>query len=140
MILPRFITVPLAAFGTHPDPHVTAGSGPPDYPPIAHRNPAQWFDAWKYPGYCPPVPPWCRCGPRRAPARSHSAGPPPASTSTTAFTCGGRASQVMPRPPPTQVRRATITGLRPGPYRAKVVPVNFYQHAGPAAEVTFTIP
>jgi hypothetical protein len=36
--------------------------------------------------------------------------------------------------------RATITGLRPGRYRAKVVSVNFYQHTGPAAKVTFTIP
>ena len=46
----------------------------------------------------------------------------------------------MPRWPPPRSGRATITGLRPGHYRAEVVPVNFYQHAGPAAEVTFTVP
>ena len=35
---------------------------------------------------------------------------------------------------------ATITGLRPGHYLAKVVPVNFKKRAGAAAKVTFTIP
>ena len=35
---------------------------------------------------------------------------------------------------------ATLTGLRPGSYRARVVPVNFKQQTGQAAEVTFTIP
>jgi hypothetical protein len=35
---------------------------------------------------------------------------------------------------------ATITGLRPGRYLAKVVPVNFKKHTGPAAKVTFKIP
>jgi hypothetical protein len=35
---------------------------------------------------------------------------------------------------------ATITGLRPGRYLAKVVPVNFKKRPGRAAEVTFKIP
>jgi hypothetical protein len=35
---------------------------------------------------------------------------------------------------------ATITGLQPGNYLAKVVPVNFKQRTGRAARVTFTIP
>jgi hypothetical protein len=34
----------------------------------------------------------------------------------------------------------TITGLPPGSYQAKVVPVNFKQKTGPAARVTFTVP
>jgi hypothetical protein len=36
--------------------------------------------------------------------------------------------------------RATITGLQPGRYQAKVVPVNFKKKTGPAARVTFTVP
>ena len=35
---------------------------------------------------------------------------------------------------------ATVTGLRPGRFRAKVVAVNLYDRTGPAAEVTFTVP
>ena len=56
--LPRFIAVPLAAFGDNPGaPGNSARSGPQDYPQIVQRNPSQWFDAWDYPGTgCPPVP------------------------------------------------------------------------------------
>jgi hypothetical protein len=35
---------------------------------------------------------------------------------------------------------ATITGLRPGHYQARVVPVNFKKRSGRAARVTFTVP
>jgi len=35
---------------------------------------------------------------------------------------------------------ATITGLPPGIYQATVVPVNFKQHTGRPARVTFTVP
>ena len=40
----------------------------------------------------------------------------------------------------TQKNSATITGLQPGDYQATVVPVNFKQQTGRAAEVTFTVP
>ena len=40
----------------------------------------------------------------------------------------------------TQRTGATITGLQSGSYRARVVPVNFKQQTGRAAEVTFTVP
>ena len=35
---------------------------------------------------------------------------------------------------------ATVTGLRPGQYRATVVPVNFKKNTGRPAEVSFAIP
>jgi hypothetical protein len=140
VILPRFITVPLAAFGTHPDPHVTAGSGPPDYPPIAHRDPSQWFDAWKYPGDCPPVPAVVSLRAMPGPGRVTLGWPDagldihyrvylqgPGEPGTAPVTSVGSDG-------------AVITGLRPGAYRARVVPANLYQHTGPAAEVTFTVP
>jgi hypothetical protein len=36
--------------------------------------------------------------------------------------------------------RAIITGLRPGRYQARVVPVNFKEKTGRGARVTFTVP
>jgi len=140
VILPRFITVALAAFGPRPDPHVTAGSGPPDYPPIVHRDPAQWFDAWKYPGDCPPVP--AVVSVRAAPGPGQVTLGWPAAGLDIDYRVYLRGPGERGDVPvaSAQVGRATITGLRPGHYRAEVVPVNFYQHAGPAAEVTFTVP
>jgi len=35
---------------------------------------------------------------------------------------------------------ATLSGLRPGTYLARVVPANLRQDTGPAAQVTFTVP
>ena len=52
--LPRFIAVPLAAFGDGAGAQVNAvRSGPPDYPRIVPRDPSQWFDAWSFPERLP---------------------------------------------------------------------------------------
>jgi hypothetical protein len=138
--LPRFVTVPLAAFGAKPVGN-SATSGPQDDPRIVPQNPSQWFDAWDYPGTgCPPV---------------------PALTSVQATPSTGKLTLSWPdaglglhyrvylqgpgesggTPVATATAdSATITRLQPGRYLAKVVPVNFKNHAGPAAKVTFTIP
>ncbi|HJZ26876.1 MAG TPA: hypothetical protein VJ370_11440, partial [Streptosporangiaceae bacterium] len=138
--LPRFITVPLAAFGAKPVGN-SATSGPQDDPRIVSQNPSQWFDAWDYPGTgCPPVP-----------------GLAPVTASVQA----GKVTLTWPdaglglnyhvylqgpgEPGGTPVATAsadsaTITRLRPGRYLAKVVPVNFKKRPGRAAEVTFKIP
>jgi hypothetical protein len=138
VILPRFIAVPMAALGD--DPGAQASSGPPDYPPIVQQDPSQWFDAWKYPNDCPPVPGvvavqarpgagqvtlhWPDAGlDIRYRVYLHGPGEPGQAPVTTAHADG-----------------ATIRGLRPGRYRAEVVPINFYSHTGPPAEVTFTVP
>jgi hypothetical protein len=136
VILPRFIAVPMTAFG--PDARAApARSGPPDYPPIVQQDPSQWFDAWTYPGDCPPVPAVASVqalpGPGKVTLNWPDAG----------LDIGYRV--YLQGPGDTPVTRAsapsaTITGLRSGRYRAKVVPVNLYQYTGPAAEVTFTIP
>ncbi len=141
MTLPRFIAVPLAAFGDDAGAQVnSARSGAPDYPRIVPRDPSQWFDAWDYPGGCPPVPGLASAHARPGTGkvtlswpdaglgvryRVYLQGPgePGDIPVTTAYADG-----------------ATITGLRPGDYQAKVVPVNFKKHTGPAAEVTFTVP
>ena len=139
VILPRFIAVPLAAFGAGANAGAVT-SGPPDYPPIVQQDPSQWFDAWKYPGDCPPVP-------AVASARAR----PAAGKVTVSWPGAGldiryRVYLQGPgEPGRTPVATAsadavTITGLRPGRYRATVVPVNFYARAGPAARVAFTVP
>jgi hypothetical protein len=138
--LPRFITVPLAAFGDHPGGYL-ARSGPQDDPRIVPRDPSQWFDAWAYPGAgCPPVPGLASVQARPGTGkvtlswpdaglsihyRVYLQGPgePGGTPVVTAYADG-----------------ATITGLQPGRYQAKVVPVSFKRRLGRAAEVTFTIP
>jgi hypothetical protein len=140
VILPRFIAVPLAAFGDHAGAHVTAGSGPSPYPPIVQRDPAQWFDAWKYPGDCPPVPAVVSVRATPGPGRVALGWPDAGLDVHYRVYLQGPGEYGAAPVASLPSDGATITGLRPGTYRAKVVPVNFYQHTGPAAEVTFTVP
>jgi len=139
--LPRFIAVPLAAFGDNPGaPGNSAWSGPQDDPRIVPRNPSQWFDAWAYPGTgCPPVP-----------GLTSVQATPGTGEVTLSWPDAGlgihyRVYLQGPGEPGTAVAtaysdRATITGLQPGSYQATVVTVNFKQKTGQAAKVTFTVP
>jgi hypothetical protein len=137
-IVPRFIAVPLAAFGRDPGAAAQAvRSGPPDYPPIVQQDPSQWFDAWTYPGDCPPVP--------RVP--SVRAQPGTGKVTLNWPDAGLSISYRVYLQGPGQTRtaatgadRVTIAGLPPGTYQAEVVPLNFYEHTGPAGAVTFTVP
>jgi hypothetical protein len=138
--MPRFIAVPLAAFGAKPLAHIPVQSAAADYPHIVAQDPAQWFDQLDYPGECPPV---------------------PALTSLHATPVAGKVALRWPdaglgllyrvylRGPgesgdaPVAIAYgddATVTGLGAGDYQATVVPVNFKRHTGAAAEVTFTVP
>jgi hypothetical protein len=135
VILPRFITVPLTAFAHKANP--SAKAGPPDYPPVVQQNPTQWFDAWSFPGDCPPVP-------RVPPVQ---ATPGPGSVTLTWPDAGLNLTyRVYLRGPgeaavtSASAGHATVTGLKPGRYRAMVIAVNFYKHTGPPATVTFTVP
>jgi hypothetical protein len=139
--LPRFIAVPLAAFGANPGaPGNSAWSGPQDDPRIVPQNPSQWFDAWSYPGTgCPPVP-----------ALASVQATPGTDQVTLSWPDAGlsihyRVYLQGPGEPGTAVATAygdstTIAGLQPGSYQATVVPVNFKLKTGPAARVTFTVP
>jgi hypothetical protein len=138
VILPRFITVPMTAFGNGA-PIAAARSGPPPYPPIVQRDPSQWFDAWNYPGDCPPVP---RVGSVRA---APAPGKVTLSWPDAGLDIHYRVYLQGPGEPgdtpvATAADATTVTRLRPGTYRARVVPVNFYQYTGRAGEVTFTVP
>ena len=133
-----FVTVPLAAFG--PAAQVrSVRSGPSDDPGIARRNPAQWFASWGLRHGCPHIPAVTSV---RASAGSGQVrlswpaglglrylvylkgpGQPGDSPVTTAYHDG-----------------ATLTGLRPGSYVARVVPANLRKYQGRGAKVTFTVP
>jgi hypothetical protein len=136
---PRFITVPLAAFGPGPDMGtgaVRAVSAPPGYPRIVPQHPSQWFNSWSYPDGCPPVP-----GLTAVHAR------PGAGKVTLSWPDAGLGVRYQvwlqgptDIPAATEYRAAaTFTGLRPGAYLARVVPVNTRQEAGASAETTFIV-
>jgi hypothetical protein len=145
VILPRFIAVPMAAFANDPAgpakdapaKDAPAKDAPPDYPPIVQQDPSQWFDAWTYPGDCPPVPRLKPVQARPAPGKVTLSWPDLGLNISYRVYLQGPGNA---RTAATKTTRTTITGLRPGTYQAKVVPVNFYQHTGPAGEVTFTVP
>jgi hypothetical protein len=137
---PRFIAVPLAAFGDDAAPAARlATSGVQDYPELVQRDPAQWFDAWDYPDGCPP-----------APGLASVRATPGTGKVTLSWPDAGLGVRYLiylqgpgrPGATPTAttyIQSATIGGLQPGDYQATVVPLNFKHDAGTAAEVTFTV-
>jgi hypothetical protein len=135
---PKFITVPMAAFGA--SGRYRAAAGPPDYPLIVQQDPAQWSDAWGYPDGCPPVPDLTQV---QAQLKASAV------TLTWPDTGLGLRYRVYLIGPGAAAERlattttadyATITGLSGGTYQARVVPVNIKQDIGLGALVTFTIP
>jgi hypothetical protein len=149
--LPRFISVPLAAFGSAHGPtaqRVTVTAGPADYPQVVARDPDQWFDEWNYQYGCPPVPG----------LTAVSALPHPGSVTLswpdvglglaylvylrTPGTTGYVLKKTVPWVLATQAHplTATISGLPAGKYQAEVVPMNLKIIKGSAARVAFAIP
>ena len=137
--MPRFVAVPLAAFGAVGTLAAKTSSGPADLPRIVQQDPSQWFDAWAYRGGCPPVP-----GLASVQAR------PGAAKVTLSWRGVGLSIRYLvylrgpdePGDSPvttTYADAATITGLRSGEYHATVVPVNAKKHTGTAADVTFAV-
>ena len=136
---PRFLAVPLAWLGGG-GPTGTVQAGAPDYPRIAPQDPGQWFDEWHYPGGCPPVP-----------AVTSVRARPGAGSVTLSWPAAGlgvryRVYVTVPglagilKQATVRQDGATLSGLRPGTYLARVVPANLHQDTGPAAQVTFTVP
>jgi hypothetical protein len=147
--LPRFLSVPLTMFSAASGSgDVTVLTGPADYPRVAARDPSQWFDEWDYPDGCPPVP-----GVRSARARPRAGAvalswpdaglgvgyriylrPPGAASyllrSTVSFVLSTTARTIS----------VTLSGLAPGKYLARVVPINLRLHTGHVGHVAFTVP
>ena len=132
---PRFLVVPESIFGNS---HVaaTTRAGPLDYPRIALQDPGQWFDEWKYPNGCPPVPAVSRV---RAQPKSGAV-----TLSWPGAGLGLRYQVTVQGPGQKQVtvraNNATVSGLPAGTYLARVVPVNLKQQTGSGAQVSFVIP
>jgi hypothetical protein len=138
--LPRFITVPLAAFGANPGGYL-ARSGPQDDPRIVARNPSQWFDAWAYPGAgCPPVPGLASVQARPGTGKVTLSWPDAGLSIHYRVYLQGPGEPGGTPVATAYADGATITGLQPGRYLAKVVPVSFKRRLGRPAEVTFTVP
>ncbi|HLK72616.1 MAG TPA: methyltransferase domain-containing protein [Streptosporangiaceae bacterium] len=140
--LPRFVAVPVTAFGDHPGaPAAAARSGPSDDPRIVPQNPSQWFDAWDYPrGGCPPVPGLTEVQATPATGKVTLSWPDAGlGLRYRVYLLGPGESGGTPVTT-ANADSATITGLQPGSYQAKVVPVNVKTRTGPAAKVTFKIP
>jgi len=147
--MPRFISVPLAMFSGPRDRREDAVmTGPSDYPQVASRDPGQWSNVWNYSNGCPPVP-----GVTSVQVRSRAGAvvlswpdaglgvayrvyvqPPGAA----GYTLSATVSFVLS----TTARfiTATLTGLPPGRYVSRVVPVNLRLRTGGMGQVTFTVP
>ena len=141
LTLPRFVAVPMAAFGDGAGARASqARSGAPGYPQIVQQNPSQWFDAWSYQDGCPPVPALTSVRARPAAGRVTLSWPDAGLRLRYHVFLGGPGESGGTPVKITQKTGATITGLRPGDYQATVVPVNFKKQTGRGAEVTFTVP
>jgi hypothetical protein len=141
LTLPRFVAVPMAAFGDGASARAgQAKSGAPGYPQIVQQDPSQWFDAWSYQDGCPPVPALASVRARPAAGRVTLSWPDAGLRLRYHVLLQGPGESGGTPVKITQKTGATITGLRPGDYQATVVPVNFKKQTGRGAEVTFTVP
>jgi hypothetical protein len=141
LTLPRFVAVPMAAFGDGAGAHANlARSGPVGYPQIVQQNPSQWFDAWSYPDGCPPVPALASVRARPGAGRVTLSWPDAGLRLRYHVYLQGPGEAGGVPVKITQKNGAAVTGLRAGDYQATVVPVNFKQQTGRAAKVTFTVP
>jgi hypothetical protein len=132
---PRFLVVPESIFRNGYGA-ATTRAGPSGYPRIVPQDPGQWFDEWKYPDGCPPVPAVSRV---RAEPRTGAV-----TLSWPGAGLGLRYQVTVQGPGQKQVTvradSTTVSGLASGPYLARVVPVNLKQQAGSGAQVSFTVP
>ena len=131
---PRFVVVPEGIFESVRG--AATRSGPSGYPRIVPPDPRQWFDEWKYPDGCPPVPAVTRV---RAQPKSGAV-----TLSWPGAGLGLRYQVTVQGPGQKQVTvradSATVSGLPAGTYLARVVPVNLKQQTGSGAQVSFVIP
>jgi hypothetical protein len=138
---PRFIAVPQAAFTVGADPpQRLVRAGPSSYPQITLRDPSQWYNAWSFPGGCPPVPGvshvTAQAGPGIARLTWPSAG---IGLQYQIYVAAGSGGFAQVRT--VSSNHVTLTRLTHGlTYQFQVVPVNYYSNAGPGAQITVQIP
>ncbi len=141
MTQPRFIAVSRSAF-TDPAPTVEnlVRASAPGYPQIAQRDPAQWYNAWSFPGGCPPVPGVSRVTAQASAGRARLTWPSAGlGLRYRIYLATGPGGFVHVRS--VIAPQVTITGLTAGStYVFQVVPVSIYSGTGPGADVTVRIP
>ena len=146
LTLPRFVAVPMTAFGDGAAAQANTAQanqgrgGPAGYPQIVQQNPSQWFDAWDYQDGCPPVPALASVRARPGAGRVTLNWPDAGLRLRYHVYLQGPGEPGGAPVKITQKTGATLTGLRPGDYQATVMPVNFKEQTGRAAKVTFTVP
>jgi hypothetical protein len=141
MSQPRFITVPMSAFGgaSHRARGGVAAGAPPHYPAITQQDPAQWFSSWSFPDGCPPVPAVsgiiALAGDGDARLSWPSAG------IGLRYRVYRRAASGWVKVRTVWPAQITLTGLASGgTYEFEVVPVNIYSNTGQAGYVTVRVP
>jgi hypothetical protein len=141
MAQPRFITLPMSAFGGagrrgRAEP---ATGAPPHYPAITQQDPSKWFNSWSFADACPPVPavsgitaqtnssetrlswPSAGIGMRYRVYRQTASG-------------WAKVGTVWPA-------QITVAGLASGSSQEfEVVPVNIYSNTGQAGYITVHVP
>jgi len=132
--------VPEAAFTGGADPQRLVQTGPYIYPQITMRNPSQWYNQWSYPGGCPPVPGVSRVTARAGPGMARLTWPSAGiGLHYQIYVAAGSGSFARVRT--VSSTSVTLTGLtRRATYQFQVVPVNYYNSAGPGAETSAQIP
>jgi len=141
MTQPRFITVPMSAFGGA-GRRARGGLGtgaPPNYPAITQQDPSQWFNSWSFADACPPVPAvsdvTAQAGHGEARLSWPSAG---IGMRYRVYreTASGWVKVLTVWP-----AQITVSGLASGgTYEFEVVPVNIYSATGQAGYVTVRVP
>jgi hypothetical protein len=137
---PRFIAVPEAAFTSGADPQRLVQAGPYIYPQITMRNPSEWYNQWSYPDGCPPVPGVSRVTARAGPGMARLTWPSAGiGLQYAIYVAGGSGGFARVRT--VSSNSVTLTGLTHGlTYQFQVVPVNYYNNAGPGAQTSAQIP
>ena len=142
LTLPRFVAVPMSAFGRRRGRARQPGAGA-DRPAI-RRSCSRTHPSGSTRGATPTAarrcPRWRRCEPGPRAGRVTLSWPDVGLRIRYHVSLQGPGEPGDAPVKITQKTGATITGLQPGDYQATVVPVNFKQQTGRAAEVTFTVP
>jgi hypothetical protein len=138
---PRFIAVPEAAFTPGVgSPRRLVRAGPTGYPQITQHAPSLWYNAWSFTDGCPPVPGVSRVTARTRPGMARLTWPSAGiGLQYQIYVAGGSGGFARVRT--VSSTSVTLTGLTRGAtYQFQVVPVNYYNNAGPGAETSAHIP
>jgi len=131
MTQPRFITVPMSAFGGAGH-RARGGLGigaPPDYPAITQQDPSQWFNSWSFADACPPVPAVSGISAQQGDGETRLTWPS-AGIGLRYRVYRETASGTWVKVRTVWPAQITMTGLSGGSYEFKVVAVNVYASTG----------